>query len=205
MKDTTNHPNNIYVLRNDIAIEDFDDGTLLFQASDRQMISANKITRHILSTLDGTRTLKEISALLVTEYHVPEQEIEEDIAEILANLESRRIIKQMHQAPLSIKRDIMNENTQYLANPDVSCRIEDDDGAILYNPDDETVQVLNPIGLEIWETLSTPHTKEGLIDHLRSKCDNLPEEEVAKDVDDFMARLNAGGYIGEIEDKNDNQ
>ena len=93
----------------------------------------------------------------------------------------------------------MNKTTQYLVNPDVSCRIEDNDGAILYNHDSHGVQVINPVGLEIWETLSTPHTRIQLISHLKVVCAEVPETEVEKDIDSLIEQLEQTGFIGIIE------
>lgn len=91
------------------------------------------------------------------------------------------------------------DETRYLRNPDVSCRIEDEDGAILYNADTDGVHVINPTGLAIWEALTQPLSKADVAEHLMSVCDGAPPDRVVQDVDEFMERLHAHGFIGKAE------
>ena len=93
----------------------------------------------------------------------------------------------------------MSADERYMVNPDVSCRIEDEDGAILYNPDTDGVQVINTIGLELWETLSVPRDLSELVAHIEDVCRDIPENEAAKDVKEFVTSMVQKGYIGVVE------
>lgn len=84
---------------------------------------------------------------------------------------------------------------RYIVNPDVSCR-EEVDGALLYNPDTDRVLVVNTTGLLIWQVLEQPHTLEEVVAILLERCDNVPQDQVHRDVGDFIARLQERGFIG---------
>ena len=93
----------------------------------------------------------------------------------------------------------MPDTKRHLVNPDVSCR-EDDltEGALLFNPDTSGILVINPTGLLIWQALSQPRTPAEIVDNLLEACDDVPKDQVAQDVDDFLEALQPGGFIGEV-------
>jgi hypothetical protein len=88
------------------------------------------------------------------------------------------------------------ESTLYVVNPDVSCREEGPDGALLFNPDTDQVLVVNVTGLLIWQALSEPRTREATVEALVERCTNVPEDEVGQDVNEFIDELVAKGFIG---------
>jgi hypothetical protein len=91
---------------------------------------------------------------------------------------------------------MMASSTLYMANPDVSCREEGPDGALLFNPDTTDVLVINVTGLVVWEALAEPHTKEQVVEALAARCDNVPEDEVEGHVAAFVERLVDSGFVG---------
>ena len=93
--------------------------------------------------------------------------------------------------------------TRYLANPDVSCREEGSDGALLFNPDTDKVLVVNPTGLLIWQTLQEPHRLAEVVAALEAQCTGVPAAEVQDDVREFVAQLQASGFAGVVEDARD--
>ena len=88
------------------------------------------------------------------------------------------------------------EAPQYVVNPDVSCREEGPDGALLFNPDTDQVLVINPTGLVIWRVLEQPRTLEEVVAALVARCDNVPADQVGPDTRDFVAELVGKGFIG---------
>lgn len=86
--------------------------------------------------------------------------------------------------------------TRYIANPDVSCREEGPDGALLFNPDTDQVVVVNPTGLLIWQTLAEPRTQNEVATALVERCDNAPEGQVLQDVGEFLERMVTKGFVG---------
>jgi len=93
----------------------------------------------------------------------------------------------------------MAEIKRYQANPEVSCREEDEDeGAILFNPDTDAIMVINPVGLLIWQALQQPRTRDEIVAHLLENCDGVPLERVHADLDAFFQSLQPGGFVGEV-------
>lgn len=88
------------------------------------------------------------------------------------------------------------EPTYYLVNPDVSCREEGPEGALLFNPDTGEVLVVNGTGRLIWDALVEPCTSTQVVAALQQRCDEVPLAEVAGDVDEFLEALVTRGFIG---------
>ena len=96
----------------------------------------------------------------------------------------------------------MNENNKFMANPDVSCRIEDEEGAILFNPNSDSTQVINPVGLDIWKSIERhPRLLSEVVAYIKDLYEDSPENEVEKDVEGFIMNLHAKGFIGEVVDE----
>lgn len=92
----------------------------------------------------------------------------------------------------------MPEHNQalYIVNPDVSCREEGPDGALLFDPDTDEVLVINVTGLLIWQALVEPRSREDLVGVLVERCNNVPADQVAADVSEFLERMIAKGFVG---------
>ncbi|MCD4741722.1 MAG: PqqD family protein, partial [Desulfobacteraceae bacterium] len=90
------------------------------------------------------------------------------------------------------------ENKKYSINHDISCRVEEPEGAVLFNPETDAVKAINPIGLAIWQVLEYPLDKREIIEHLLDICEGVPKESVAQDVDEFIDKLITDGFIGEV-------
>ncbi len=90
-------------------------------------------------------------------------------------------------------------STRYLANPDVSCREEGPgEGAILFNPDIDSVLAINATSLQLWRALARPSTLDDLVTYIISNCEDAPPEQVPGDVESFLHALLPGGFIGEV-------
>jgi hypothetical protein len=88
----------------------------------------------------------------------------------------------------------MDPRTHYVANSVVSCREEGPDGALLFNPDTDDVIVINITGLLIWQALAQPATRADVVAALVERCEGVPEDEVAGDVDEFIEQLVARDF-----------
>jgi hypothetical protein len=100
-------------------------------------------------------------------------------------------------------QDQFNPLSQFLCNPDVVLREEDEEGALLYNPDTNQVKILNITGLAIWKALTSPNTIEGVALNLLKDFEGAPEEEVRSDVQEFVAMMVADGFIGILNGQGD--
>lgn len=85
-----------------------------------------------------------------------------------------------------------------MVNPDVSCREEGPEGALLFNPDTGDMMVINATGLMIWQSLEHSSAIDEIISHLNNACDNIPQDRVVIDVEEFVQKLLPGGFIGEV-------
>lgn len=91
------------------------------------------------------------------------------------------------------------QTERYVVNPDVSCREEGPDGALLFNPDTDQVVVINPTGLLIWQALAQPSSQSQIVAGVMAQCDHVPKDTVAQDVGEFLQALQAKGFVGVYE------
>jgi hypothetical protein len=90
--------------------------------------------------------------------------------------------------------------TCFLRNPDVVLREEDpEEGALLFNPDTNQVKVINTTALFIWQQCSEARTLDAIIAEVQKGFDDIPLEQVAKDVQEFVDGMVACGFIGIVE------
>ena len=190
-----------YSINEEVAIEDFPDISLLFLASQLRLLEINNTTKRVLTLMDGRKSIQEIINKIGDEFYVYPEEINLEISEVIANMISEGVL--YPNVELKVYGEInMSENTKFMANPDVSCRIEDEEGAILFNPDSDSTQVINPIGLDIWRSLERhPRSLSEVISHLKEIYEDVPEDNVGKDVEEFIKNLHSKGFIGEVVDE----
>ena len=89
------------------------------------------------------------------------------------------------------------QQKRYVVNPDVLSR-EELDGTLLVNADNGDFLLINPVGRLIWQALRQPLTPEEIIAHLMETCEDVPGEQVAADVEEFLQALQPSGFIGEV-------
>ena len=81
------------------------------------------------------------------------------------------------------------DTTCYIVNSDVNLREEDEDGALLYNPDSDRVQLLNSTGFHIWKFCAQGHTISEIIAALQADFDDVPVDAIATDVEEFVTQM----------------
>ncbi len=84
-----------------------------------------------------------------------------------------------------------------LANPLIVLRkdFEDDDWAILFDPDKGDAYGLNPVSVFIWQRLDGKHSVADILEELRTQYDEVPEEAEAH-VREFIDQLMNKGLAG---------
>jgi len=88
--------------------------------------------------------------------------------------------------------------TTYKANPVVSCRIEAEEDAILFNPDTDNTCILNGTGIAIWQFLVTARSEDEICEHLADQYDEAPgQESLLPDIQAFLLRLGKDYIIRE--------
>ncbi len=184
----------------EVAIEDFNEVSLVFLAEQLRLLEINRTTKTILDQMDGKTSAKDIIKGISAEFKEDKDKIKSDISEIILNMIFEGVI---YPEVKFIKNGELNmsKKTKFLVNPDVSCRIEDDDGAILFNPDSDSAQIVNTIGLDIWRALEKlPKTLDEVVSNIKDIYENAPSDDVEKDVISFVKDLHAKGFIGEVVD-----
>jgi len=90
-------------------------------------------------------------------------------------------------------------DTRYCINYEVCCRVEEPEGAVLFNPINDNVRIINPTGLVIWQALDAfPRKKGELVEYILMKYTDAAVDQVIQDVNEFVDELNAVGFIGEV-------
>jgi len=94
----------------------------------------------------------------------------------------------------------LDRSGRYMINPDVVLREEDEDGALIYNPDTDQIKVINPTGLFIWQQCDGSKDLTGIVSAMRESYDEVPEDEVSEQVEKFIDDMVNTGFIGTVED-----
>jgi len=86
-----------------------------------------------------------------------------------------------------------------VANATVSCRIEGEDGALLFNPDTDNTLLINPVGLSVWTFLAQPRTVDDIVSYLTTLFSDNPDHSVVKqDVETFIREL-VPDFVSEVD------
>ena len=74
------------------------------------------------------------------------------------------------------------------ANPSIVCREEEGD-ALLFNPENGRIKLLNRAGYEIWSLCNGTLTLEKIAERLGKEYPDTPVDDIKKDVSDFVTLL----------------
>jgi hypothetical protein len=187
-----------FCIRPEAGIEDFGDRSLVLLCDALQLREINAQSRKILEFLDGERTVQDIALQLALSCGIPASSLGETVAAALLQMEAQGIVRR--SVNLSMERPEPMSNAKYLMNPDVSFRPEGDDGGILFNPDADLLEVINPTAMAIWAFLAAPRTQAEVVVHLCEVCEGASRAQVEKDVGEFLEPLLKKGFIGVVEE-----
>lgn len=95
------------------------------------------------------------------------------------------------------KESLLAMTEKPLANPLIVLRkdFEDDDWAILFDPDKGDAYGLNPVSVFIWQRLDGKHSVDDILEELRTQYDEVPQEAEAH-VREFIDQLLSKGLAG---------
>lgn len=91
--------------------------------------------------------------------------------------------------------------SQFLRNPDVVLREEDEDGGLLFNPDTNQVRVLNATAVFLWHLCDGSKGVGDMVAALKTQFEGVPEKEAEDHVKSFMDDMTANGFIGIAEEE----
>jgi SynChlorMet cassette protein ScmD len=84
-----------------------------------------------------------------------------------------------------------------LANPIIVLRkdFEDDDWAILFDPDKGNAYGLNPVSVFVWQLLDGKHTLADIVEEIQTHYHEVPPDAEAH-VQEFIDQLMSKGLVG---------
>jgi hypothetical protein len=193
------NPSPIYTLSKEAALETFDDGGLVLIVPERRLVELNPSAVEILNLLDGTRTTDQVAAEFARLYEIPLEQAGQDVTELCTDMLNSGILAL--QSEVQEMEGMPNSpEDKLLCNPDVVLREEDpDEGGLLFNPDTNQVKVINTTGLFIWQQCGVPRSLAEIVTEVQKGFDEVPLEQVAADVQEFVDGMLASGFIGKLE------
>lgn len=192
----------VYKIAPQVAVEPFEDGALVLKLKERSLTELNPTARDVLALTDGIRSTEQVAESLAREYEISFDAALGDVSELYERLIDQQIIERV-LAPQEKEGSPMTDvstPSQYLCNPDVVLREEDpDEGALLFNPDTNQVKVINTTGLFIWQQCGVARALDEIVAEVQKGFDEVPVEQVAQDVQEFVDGMVATGFIGTVE------
>ena len=91
----------------------------------------------------------------------------------------------------------MTAKPSYRANPVVSYKDEGDEGAVLYNPDNDKVVIVNAVGAKTWLYLVEPRTIGDIATMLVETYSGVDVKQGQEDAEKFIANFDEG-FLNEI-------
>ena len=89
-------------------------------------------------------------------------------------------------------------NTRFIQNENISLREEDEDGALLFEPDTGKIVVLNVTGVELWKRLKEPNDIKSLKSYIIENFSETDNHDVEKEINEFITQLKELEFIKEI-------
>lgn len=71
------------------------------------------------------------------------------------------------------------------ASPKIVCREEEGD-ALLFNPENGAIKMLNRVGYEIWKLCDGSLTLEQIIEKVKDEYPNVPPKVIKEDIANFI-------------------
>jgi hypothetical protein len=193
----------IFRLCPQVVMEGFEDGALLLRLEDRHLFELNPTAYYILENTDGQRNAAQIAAAMVEVFQLSEIEALRDILSLYAQLSAQGIVESIEFGQERKESYTMEATSvvslRYIRNPDVVLREEDEDGGLLFNPDTNQVKVINISALFIWQQCDGTRNLDGITSAMQEAFDEVPTDQVAQDVREFVERMVESGFIGTVE------
>jgi hypothetical protein len=174
-----------FIINPDLLIENFENGALLLNKKTREMIDVSSDENWLLSQVEKKNGRDKI------------------IKSFSRKNGALRKKNNIHVD--NIYRDLINKNVlvdhgefmkkKYVQNPVVNLREEDDDGALLFNPDSNRIRLLNNTGFFIWKLCASEKSLDELADAVRQEYIDAPKEQLDEDMKNFLDEMVGIGFI----------
>ena len=186
-----------YRVRDDVAVESFGETSLVLLCDSLQLFAINPVSAYLIDLARRQCSPSEMASALAAKLDVPRFEALDRVADGLEAMERQGILRR--RPDVTDERNSEMSDPEYLANPDVSFRAEDEDGGILFNADTGALEVMNPVAVEIWTYLSVARTQDEIVRHLCSCFLDAPVDRVRADVGEFLESYVTKGLVGIVE------
>ena len=196
--------NRVFQLCSQVVIEGFEDGALLLRLEDRHLFELNPTAYRLFVLTDGQRSVSHVFAGLAEAYQISETETSQDVLSLYTQLSAQGVVEAVEPAS-NVKQNRAAEkisavSSPYIRNPDVVLREEDEGGGLLINPNTNQVRALNNTGLFIWQQCDGTCNLVEITTAVQEAFDEVPVEQVAQDVREFVDEMMESGFIGTVED-----
>ncbi len=187
----------IFVTTRHISVEHFEEGVLILDVRNRRLFECSYDEGWVLSQFDGNCSFVQVVKKFSKKFGIGYEEARKKVEYITTKLLKLQFLILMEGA---LKGEIMKK-VYYIQNPDVNLREADEDGALLYNPDTDQVQLLNTTGLYIWNLCKEGKTVDEIVKAFMEDFESVPENDVVADVEEFLNQMVETGFIGTMEAK----
>jgi len=89
----------------------------------------------------------------------------------------------------------MKINNLVVRNPNVILREEFDNWALLFDPDNNKIFVIDPISVFIWKNLDGKQSPADILEKLQIICEDIPEDAINQ-IEEFIEELVKEGLAG---------
>lgn len=85
----------VFRVRDDVAVEGFDDGGLVLRLSDRQFVELDPVALFVVEQTDGNRPVGEIGDLVRSHFEGADGDVETDVIELYESLVGSRVVDEV--------------------------------------------------------------------------------------------------------------
>ncbi|MCU0236419.1 MAG: PqqD family protein [Acidobacteria bacterium] len=179
------------IINPNLQIEVFVDGSLVLNIKTRELFEISADESWLLMQIKSSKSEKDIKTSLIDRMHVSQSRVDKHINRMYNDLLKKKLIFD--------RGEFMKG--KYIQNPAVNLREEDEDGALLFNPDSNRIQLLNNTGFFIWQLCSEGKTSLEISEAVKREFSDVPEEQVNEDIKQFLDEMTEIGFIEIIRTK----
>lgn len=89
----------LFRVRDDVAVEGFDDGGLVPRLSDRQFVELDPVALFIVQSTDGTRSVGEVAARVSVHFDGADGDVERDVLDLYESLVASHVVNETPRGP----------------------------------------------------------------------------------------------------------
>lgn len=182
-------------LKRNIIVEYFDKNALALNLENREVMEFNKKDSWLIAMINRHNSIEQLAEKYIDEFSIPPDQGMETIIKMCKRLWNRNILYAINSKQ---QGEFMN-NTYYIQNPDINVREEDEDGALLFNPDTDQVRMITKTGFYIWGLCSKEHSVSDIVTAFKNDYDDVPEQEIVADVEEFINKMLDAGFLGIVD------